>query len=99
MSFIVAMIWATDNRDTILMLKRVNWYVLLGVFFLLVGVLYVAVGRWVDAAWSLVLGVGNLLIAYAQKHPALGQGRVAWAVAIVFVVVLVALTILKLRTP
>jgi hypothetical protein len=79
------------------MLKRMNWYMVLGVFFLVVSVLCLFISRWVDAGWSLVLGMGNLVIAYTQKHPTLGRGRVAWAVAIIFVVVMVGLTILKLR--
>ena len=80
------------------MLKRLNWYLLLGVFFVIVGVLYLFISRWVEAAWSLVLGIGNLFIAYSQSHPTLARGRVGWVIAIVFVVVLGALTILKLRT-
>jgi hypothetical protein len=80
------------------MLKRINWYIVLGLLFVGVGVLYIFISQWVDAAWSLVLGIGNLFIAYTQKHPALGKGPVGWAMAIIFLVILAALTILKLKT-
>ena len=79
------------------MLKRVNWYIVLGAFFIVVGILNLFISRWIEAAWSLTLGTGNFVVAYAQAHPTWGRGRIGWAVAIVFAVVLIYLTILKLR--
>jgi hypothetical protein len=79
------------------MLSRVNWYLVLGVVFLVAGILYLFIPRWLEAGWSLTLGFGNFYVAYAQKHPQFGRGPLAWAVAIIFLVVMIGLTILKLR--
>ncbi len=78
--------------------KRINWYILLGVFFSVIGVLSLFANRPIDAAWNLAIGVGNLFIGYAQTHTLLGK-RALWVVTIIWLIVIVALTILKLQTP
>jgi hypothetical protein len=80
------------------MLKGVRWYIIFGVFFSVIGIFYLSINRWVDAAWSLVLGSGNLFIGYAQTHSLLSK-RLLWVLTILWVIVFAALTILKLRTP
>ena len=79
------------------MLKRLDWYTLFGLFFVVVGVLFLFTGQWVEAAWSLLIGGGNLFVSYAQKHPTFGRGRFWLALAIIYVVILAALTLVKLK--
>lgn len=81
------------------MFKRVKWNILFGVFFLVIAVSYLFISRWVDAAWSALLGFGGLFSAVAQKYPRLGRGWVGWTIAIAYIVVLAAVFILKFRTP
>jgi hypothetical protein len=61
-------------------------------------VLNIFINRWVDVAWSTLLGFGGLFSAVAHKYPGIGRGLVGWTIAIVFIVVLAAVFILKLRT-
>jgi hypothetical protein len=77
-------------------LKRANWYILFGVFFVVLGICYFAINKPVDAAWSVVIGGGNLYFGYAQTHPALGKGRLAWVLVILWLIVLGVLTIMRL---
>jgi hypothetical protein len=81
------------------MFKRIRWNILFGVFFLVSAVLFLFINRWVDAAWSALLGFGGLFSVVAQKYPRLGRGLVGWTIVIVYIVVLVAVFILKLRIP
>jgi uncharacterized membrane protein len=81
------------------MFKRVRWNIVFGIFFLVIAVLNLADNRWVDAAWSGLLGFGGLFSAVGQRYPRIGRGLVGWTIAIVYVVVLVAVFIVKLRTP
>lgn len=80
------------------MLKRENWYLLFGVFFLVIAVLSLLVSRWFDTAWCGLLGGGSLYVFYAQKHPALGRGKLAWAGAIIYIILLAVVFILRWRT-
>jgi len=79
------------------MLKR-NWYFIFGGFFVVIGVLFLLTNSWVDAAWAITLGVGNLFVGYGQRHPEKVRSRSVWAAVILWGVILAALTILRLMT-
>jgi hypothetical protein len=79
------------------MLKR-NWYFIFGTFFVVLGVLSLFFGTGLDAAWAITLGVGNLFIGYGQRHPEQANQRWIWLFVIPWLVLLIALTLLRLRT-
>jgi hypothetical protein len=79
------------------MLKR-NWFYLFGGFFIVIGVLLLLTSSWVDGAWAITLGAGNLFIGYGQRHPEQFRGVWAWALAIAWGVLFAALTIQRLTT-
>jgi hypothetical protein len=75
-----------------------NWYFLFGGFFIVIGVLFLFMSSWVEGAWAITLGAGNLFVGYGQRHPEQVRGRWVWALVIPWLVILAALTILKLTT-
>ena len=79
------------------MFQRGNWNVAFGVFFIVAGLLSLLVSNGLNAAWSLIFGIGNLGIAYAQKHPEKARGVLAWGIAIVWGGVFIWLTILLVQ--
>jgi hypothetical protein len=90
---------AEAARGAVTMFKQVKWNIIFGVFFLVSAILFLFVNRWVDAAWSVLLGFGGLFSAFTQKHPALGRGWLGWTIVIIYILVLAAVFILKLKTP
>jgi hypothetical protein len=81
------------------MFKQPKSNLLFGGFFLVIAVLFLLINRWVDAAWSALVGGAVLFSIAGQKYPRVSRGPLGWAIVIVYIVVLVAVTILKLRTP
>lgn len=51
------------------MLKRVNWYLLFSVFFVVFGVLFLLQGDWLQGVWSVALGGGYLMDGGTLKPP------------------------------
>jgi hypothetical protein len=78
------------------MLKRGNWFAILGAFFVLIGALFLLTGQWIEGAWAITLGGGNLFSAYGRRHPEINQKRSVWPLVIGWCVVLAIFTILKL---
>jgi hypothetical protein len=79
------------------MLKR-NWYYIFGGFFIVLGVLSLLIGSLLEGAWAITLGVGNLFVGYGQQHPEQARGPLVWALVILWLVIMTALTLMKLTT-
>ena len=86
-------------RETLAMFKQLKFNRLFGGLFLVIAVLFLLLNRWVDAVWIALVGGGVLFSGAGQEHPRASRGPLGWAIVIVYIVVLVAVTILKLRTP